>query len=93
MKKEKLFKKETNNIFTKNNGKGIINLNCGSLKANYKNLFEKDGLIMKDTKEVILYKEKKIRYNKNFITLLIKICNDLKIYNYEIEIKRFLENK
>ena len=81
-------------IFTKNDGKDIINTNCGSLKANYKNLFEKDGLFMDNTKEVILYKEKtNVKNNEKFIKLLRKICNDLKIYNYEVEIIKFLDNK
>ena len=87
---------EENNekIFTKNNGKDIINKNYSSLKANYQNLLEKDGLVMEKTKEVILYEEKdKIKNNKKFIELLRKICKDLKIDNYETEIINFLDNK
>lgn len=90
----KVVEENNEKIFTKEIGKDIINTNCSSLKANYKNLFEKDGLVMEKTKEVILYGEKdKLKNNKKFIKLLRKICNDLKIDNYEVEIKKFLENK
>ena len=93
-RKMKVVEENDEKIFTKEIGKDIINTNCSSLKANYKNLFEKDGLVMEKTKEVILYGEKdKLKNNKKFIKLLRKICNDLKIDNYEVEIKKFLENK
>ncbi|MCI8640699.1 MAG: hypothetical protein HFJ59_02340 [Clostridia bacterium] len=83
-------------VFTKKESNNIIKENHNPLKVNYKNLFEKDGLFMKETKEVILKKEEDIlanKYKKNpqFIQLLKKICTDFKINNHKMEIEKFLE--
>lgn len=89
-------KEEIKKLVTKKENSNIIKDNYNPLKVNYKNLFEKDGLFMKEKKEVILNnEEEKIikKYNKTekFIILLKKICIDFKTDNCKKEIERFLE--
>lgn len=92
----KIVGKRFEKVFTKDLRKGIIIKNHIPLKVNYKNLFEKDWLFMDKTKEVLLKEEnvlvEKFAKSEKFIGLLKKICNDLKIENYKVEIKKFLEN-
>ncbi len=65
-------------VFTNDVRDIIIKKNYNPLKANK---IEREGLCMK---------EKELNNNKNFIKLLTKICLDLKVKNYEEEIKKFI---
>lgn len=73
-------KKILKKVFTKNKPKDIINKNYNPLKVNYKLIYEREGIYMESKKEK---KEK-------FVSLLFKICSDLKIKNAQEEVKNFL---
>lgn len=93
----KIVEEENEKMFTKDERNNIISEKHNPLKVNYKNLFEKEGLFMNRTKEVLLDEEentliKNFSKSEKFIKLLIKICYDFKIDDYKKEIKVFLEN-
>lgn len=92
----KIVEEKIEKAFTKNMGKDIIEENHNPLKVNYKNLFERDEIIMEKVDKVILNEEENTlmeerNKSKNLIRILKRICNDFKIYDYKKEINEFLK--
>ena len=75
MKDVEKFKKK---LFTKNKAKDIINKNYNPLKVNYKIIYERDGLYMKNEISKIAKRLSKIHNQKEGLMLqMMKKCNEM----------------
>lgn len=64
-------------VFTKKEENNIINENYIPLKVNFKNLLEKDGLFMNETKDILL---NEITEELNFIERIFFKNKFIKVY-------------
>lgn len=76
--------------FTIRERKDIINEEHNLLNKD-ENFYEREGLYVMKTKDVVLNETK--NQKGKLEKLLTKICIDLKINNYKAIIKKFLDNK
>ena len=80
MKTKEEFKKREEKVFTNEGRNNIINEDCNPLSKDYNKIYERGGLFMKETKDIVLEKILKglNLEERIFVEEHIKICK--KIY-------------